>query len=271
MSPSQKRIQAKIILAYEVQRQAGESLRTISQRFQVPQHLIERFNPREGQGRRRSTIYVPIPSNVAFKAAGPGKKTAPIVKLMRDPFLRPIKVGRWSALEQEQFHTLDEWFLPEEAQRLSFPVEGYISSGFTWRWNRFHKGLDIAARAGSPIVAAQDGKVVFRGWRSGFGLLVIIQHEQGKTYYAHCQSTRVKVGQIISRGDLIARVGATGQSRGPHLHFEFRDPENRPVDPTPFLMPPCSRPVALSAQPSRSLVGLTSWSAKDLPCQSSDI
>jgi len=260
----------KIILAYEVKRQPGESLRTISQRFHVPVSLIEQFNPREGHGRRKNILYIPIYDRAALKKPS-GKRPTPIVKLTRDNFLRPMKLGDWSALEEEHFQNLDDWFLPDESQRLSFPVEGYISSGFSWRWNRFHKGLDIAARAGTPIVAAQDGKVTFRGWKAGFGLLVIIQHKQGKTYYAHCQSTSVKMGQKVSRGDLIAKVGATGQSRGTHLHFEYRDDRNQPIDPTPFLMPPCSRPVALSAQTGRDGFGGASWSAKTSRCQTSDI
>jgi murein DD-endopeptidase MepM/ murein hydrolase activator NlpD len=266
-----KNSRPKIILAYEVKRQSGETMRAVAQRFQIPLKVLERFNPRAIPERRPAILYVPVAQVAELKVPRSNKKSAPIVKLMRDPFLRPIKIGLWSALEEEQFQTLDEWFLPDEEQRLSFPVEGYISSGFSWRWNRFHKGLDIATRAGSPIVAAQDGKVIFRGWRSGFGLLVIIQHKQGRTYYAHCQSTKVKRGQSVSRGDLIATVGATGQSRGPHLHFEFRDNNNQPLDPTAFLMPPCSRPVALSAQPGPSLAGTTSWAAKSSPCQSSDL
>lgn len=266
-----KNSRPKIILAYEVKRQSGETMRAISQRFHIPLKVLERFNPRAIPERRPAIVYVPVAQTKTLEAAASVKKSWPIVKLMRDPFLRPVKIGLWSALEEERYHTLDEWFLPDEEQRLSFPVEGYISSGFSWRWNRFHKGLDIAARAGSPILAAQDGKIIFRGWRSGFGLLVVIQHKQGRTYYAHCQSTKVKVGQIVSRGDLIATVGATGQSRGPHLHFEFRDNKNQPLDPTAFLQPPCSRPVALSAQPGPSLAGMTGWSAKSSPCQSSDL
>ncbi|HYX36174.1 MAG TPA: M23 family metallopeptidase [Oligoflexus sp.] len=260
----------KVILAYEIKRQPGETLRTVSQRFQVPLSLLEIFNPRGVQGRYKKIIYVPISHTAALKAST-GKKALKIVKLMRDSFLRPIKIGDWSALEEEDFQKLDEWIQLDESQRLSFPVEGYISSGFSWRWNRFHKGLDIAARRGTPIVAAQDGKVVFRGWKSGFGLLVILEHVQGKTYYAHCQTAKVKVGQKVSRGDLIGLVGATGQSRGPHLHFEYRDNYNQPIDPTPFLLPPCSRPVTLSAQPGRVPPGLAAWSAKSSLCQTTDI
>lgn len=268
-SLNQKSSRPKIILAYEVKRQSGETMRAISQRFRIPLKILERFNPRAIPERRPAILYVPVAHAKALDGPAAGKKTWPIVKLKRDPFLRPIKIGPWSALEEEQYQTLDEWFLPEEEQRLSFPVEGYISSGFSWRWNRFHKGLDIAAKAGSPILAAQDGKVIFRGWRSGFGLLVIIQHKQGRTYYAHCQTTKVKAGQSVTRGDLIATVGATGQSRGPHLHFEFRDNKNQPLDPTAFLMPPCSRPLALSAQ--AAAYPMTSWAAKSSPCQSSDL
>ncbi|WP_141733212.1 M23 family metallopeptidase [Oligoflexus tunisiensis] len=237
----------KVILAYEVTRRPGESLRAISQRYRAPLSLLERFNPREGHGRRGRKVYIPVASLTNLKKPS-GKKLPKIVKVMRDPFLRPVKIGDWSAALQENFQSLDEWFLPDESQRLRFPVEGYISSGFSWRWNRFHKGIDIAARAGTPILAAQDGEVTYRGWKRGFGLLVIIEHKQGKTYYAHCRSTQVKAGQRVSRGDVIAQVGATGQSRGPHLHFEYRDNRNQPVDPTPFLLPPCSQPLILATQ-----------------------
>lgn len=254
----------KVILAYEVPRKPKENLRTISLRFHIPLSVLEQFNPRDGQARRRNMVYVPIGS-------GPKQSDLRIVTLARDPFLRPVKIGDWSAAEEVDLQSLDEWFIPDEAQRLSFPVEGYISSGFSWRWNRFHKGLDIAAMTGTPILAAQDGRVAFRGWRAGFGLLVIIDHKIGRTYYAHCQSANVKVGQNVARGDVIAKVGSTGHTQGIHLHFEYRDNLNQAVDPTPFLMPPCTRPVVLSAQPISLSAGTSSWAAKPALCRNSDI
>jgi murein DD-endopeptidase MepM/ murein hydrolase activator NlpD len=237
----------KVILAYEVPRRPGESLRAISQRFNVPFHVVDRFNPREGHGHRARSIYIPVASVTNLKKPFDSKPPR-IVKVARDPFLRPVKLGNWSAALRENFLSLDDWFTPDDTQRLSFPVDGYISSGYSWRQNRLHKGIDIAARSGTPIMAAQDGVVTFRGWKSGYGLLVIIEHKQGKTYYAHCRSTNVKAGQTVARGDVIAHVGATGQSRGPHLHFEYRDNQNRPVDPSPFLMSPCPKPIVLLAQ-----------------------
>ncbi len=239
-------------------------MRTISQRFGIAQSLLERFNPRAGHGNRKSVIYVPLQGLTAQETVKTSKPPR-IVKLQRDPFLRPIKIGNWSAAETQNFQNLDEWFVPNEAQRLSMPVEGYVSSGFSWRWNRFHKGLDLAALAGTPINAAQDGIVTFSGWKHGFGLLVIIQHEEGQTYYAHCKSTRVKLGQKVARGDFIARVGNTGHSYSAHLHFELRDNHGEPMDPTPFLVPSCSKSLVLSAQPSQDLAS-NSLAAKATRC-----
>jgi murein DD-endopeptidase MepM/ murein hydrolase activator NlpD len=97
----------------------------------------------------------------------------------------------------------------------------YVSSPFGQRWGRKHQGIDLAAPAGKPIYAAMTGKVVYSGWESGYGNSVVLQHGKGiKTRYAHCSRLLVKKGQLIPKGAVIARVGSTGHSTGPHLHFE---------------------------------------------------
>ncbi len=103
------------------------------------------------------------------------------------------------------------------------PTYGTLSSRYGTRWNRQHQGIDIAASTGTAIYAADDGVVEFSGWEGGYGYLVRINHKNGYvTYYGHCSKLLVKQGAVVEKGDLIAKVGSTGRSTGPHLHFEVR-------------------------------------------------
>lgn len=107
--------------------------------------------------------------------------------------------------------------------RYIWPVRGRLTSPYGPRWGRFHHGIDIAAPNGTNIVAAGGGTVSFAGWRGGYGNTVIIDHGGGfQTLYAHASALLVKAGQRMTQGQAIARVGSTGQSTGPHLHFEVR-------------------------------------------------
>lgn len=104
------------------------------------------------------------------------------------------------------------------------PTGGYLSSGFGARWGTVHQGLDLANTMGSPIVASDGGKVIYSAFNTGgYGYLVIIDHENGyQTYYAHCSKLLVSVGDRVAQGDEIALIGSTGDSTGPHCHFEVR-------------------------------------------------
>lgn len=103
------------------------------------------------------------------------------------------------------------------------PSRGYISSHFGRRWGRMHEGVDIAAPTGTPIHAADAGRVVFAGWMSGYGKCIMIDHGNGyRTVYGHASKLYVSAGTRVSKGQLIAAVGSTGRSTGPHLHFEIR-------------------------------------------------
>ncbi|MCS7253836.1 MAG: peptidoglycan DD-metalloendopeptidase family protein [Armatimonadota bacterium] len=117
------------------------------------------------------------------------------------------------------------------------PVVGMVTSGFGYRVHpvfkvvRFHTGIDIAADYGTPIRAAAGGTVVFSGWRRAYGLTVIIDHGNGiATLYAHCSRLYVSEGETVEAGQIIAAVGSTGLSTGPHLHFEVRR-YGTPVNP----------------------------------------
>lgn len=119
------------------------------------------------------------------------------------------------------------------------PLTGTITSRFGSREsirNHTHKGLDISANYGASIKAVADGTVISAGWNSGgYGNLVIIDHGNGvTTYYGHCSKVCVEVGQKLSAGEVIAKVGSTGNSTGNHLHFEIRVNDEQ-IDPQNYI------------------------------------
>ncbi|WP_273079598.1 M23 family metallopeptidase [Selenomonas felix] len=119
-----------------------------------------------------------------------------------------------------------------------WPTDGFISSGYGLRWNgaEFHQGIDIAAEMGTPIVATADGVVTIAGWNAGgYGNMVDIDHGSGvSTRYGHASAVVVTAGQRVRRGQIIAYVGSTGHSTGPHLHYEVRL-SGQPVNPSSYL------------------------------------
>lgn len=118
------------------------------------------------------------------------------------------------------------------------PSQGAESSCFCMRWGVMHQGIDLVGPLGSPILAAGTGTVVAAGPASGFGLWVVIRHDNGDcTVYGHMYHYYVSVGQRVSAGQHIADIGANGQSTGPHVHFGVMQGRmNGPyVDPIPWL------------------------------------
>jgi murein DD-endopeptidase MepM/ murein hydrolase activator NlpD len=117
------------------------------------------------------------------------------------------------------------------------PAKGEFSSKFGWRWGRMHRGVDIAGPVGTPIVAAAAGKVVSAGWNyDGFGNRVEILHPDGTvTLYAHTNKVFTKVGKHVHQGELIAEIGSTGNSTGPHLHFQVHPKGKEAIDPMSFI------------------------------------
>lgn len=121
---------------------------------------------------------------------------------------------------------------------LSNPTKGgYLSSYFgEVRAKSVHKGIDIAKNLGESVNAALDGKVISAGYNNGgYGNLIVIEHQNNmKTYYAHLNEIYVNVGDMVKKDDIIGAVGSTGNSTGPHLHFELRV-DNKPVDPIKYI------------------------------------
>lgn len=119
--------------------------------------------------------------------------------------------------------------------KLLWPATGRITSPFGRRWGTIHTGIDIANNSGTPIYAAEAGKVFFSAHNGGYGNLIKIDHGGGMvTYYAHLRARQVSSGTSVTRGQLIGYMGSTGNSTGPHLHFEVRI-NGTPVDPMRYL------------------------------------
>ena len=126
---------------------------------------------------------------------------------------------------------------PLAASPVSLPLGQHVTSAFGWRKDpisgdtRFHKGVDVRAAYGQSVPAAADGNVVQAGEQGGYGLTVVIEHGSGiRTRYAHLSEVAVRAGDTVARGQDIGRVGRSGRSTGPHLHFEVLA-DGQPVDP----------------------------------------
>src|SRR5690606_11848779 len=181
----------------------GESLWDIARAYQVSMDTIAEANGLERPDRIRVGERLVIPGAQAIAYARQ----------------RDAVVGRDGSL----------------LRNFDWPVRGRISSRFGPRWGRMHYGLDIAVPEGTPVRAAAGGIVRFSGWRGGYGYLVIIDHGNGvETRYAHNSRLTVRVGQRVARGAVVAYSGNTGNSTGPHVHFEIRR-RGRAVNPEQYL------------------------------------
>src|SRR5437867_8104579 len=168
-------------------------------------------------------------SDQELSASGSGDEDAPVTQAGHPaarPISRPAELG-----------------LARPAAGVVLPVFGRITSRFTrsrfhplLRIFRPHKGVDIAAPAGTNITAPAAGKVAFVGRRLGHGLLVELDHGEGvRSRYAHCKSVKVKEGDFVSFGDVIATVGSSGLSTAPHVHFEVLV-RGQAIDPLKYLI-----------------------------------
>lgn len=136
------------------------------------------------------------------------------------------------------FSQYQEWF--EEMPSI-WPVYGHIQSKYGWRMHpitkrrQFHKGIDIPAWTGAPVQATADGYVEFSGWDGGYGWMVVISHNFSyRTIYGHLSEIDIVQGVRVSKGQIIGKIGTSGRSTGPHIHYEIRQ-GRKALDPMDYL------------------------------------
>ncbi len=165
-----------------------------------------------------------------IQAANPGKNVKP-----GEWVFIPLKRG---VLNQDlETQAFDPNHLLQTGEFLwPVPSSNRMSSAFGSRWGKKHEGVDIPGRVGSHIVAAAEGVVVYSGDEiGGYGNITVIAHKDGYfSVYAHAKVNFTKQGQRVYRGQVIAQIGMTGRTYGPHLHFEVRK-NGQAIDPTSFL------------------------------------
>jgi murein DD-endopeptidase MepM/ murein hydrolase activator NlpD len=188
-------------------------------------------------GRRPTNVNAVTPDDAR------GHKSAPRPK--KGLFFGSSRQPESSSIEKSIEKSIDEEFEIQRDSDLSetggldalalepmrWPLRGSISSHFGSRHGKLHRGVDLKAPHGSPLWASAEGTVVFSGLKKGYGKVVIIQHRYYQTLYAHLSAIRVKAGEWVDLKKVIGKVGATGNARGTHLHFEVMARFDQPMDP----------------------------------------
>ena len=211
--------------AYRVQ--SGDSLWVIGRKFSVSPELLSRINRISDPSSLKVGMWIKVPDQAFVQAAIESSRMK----------AREASVARTAAAVTR----VSSNNIPKNAI-LGWPIRtGHFSSGFGYRGRRFHDGIDIGSRTGTPIYAAQPGVVAYsNSGLSGYGRSVIIKGDRGiYTIYAHARTLNVKEGQRVVLGQKIAEVGSSGHASGPHLHFEVRTKDRLgrfvAVDPIPLL------------------------------------
>lgn len=210
---------------------SGESVAFIAGRYGVSPRTIERANElavREDSVLAGEKLLVPrkdsdlLPTLAEYRARQRGETLVPLIRI-EEPLPPPPPPKKAEAV------------LADGIEPLIRPLEGRVSSPFGPRGGRLHDGIDIPARAGTPILAVRSGRVIFSGVIRGFGNTVTIDHGNGfVTRYSHNCANLVKKGAWVRRGQPVAKVGKTGRTTCNHLHFSVLI-KGKPVNPEKFL------------------------------------
>jgi len=254
MRHSQKEKLARISnLESELAKRDAEFSR-VREEFSILEQLEDKLRTMAGLKPRERTGSDAAPGGQGgggWEVIGGGPSTGPLARTSLEGS-EPPTTRQFLASSVELKASLEEIVdvFERESERLSSipsinPVasqEAWISSGFGYRADpisgnrRFHEGCDIVAPRHTPVIAPADGAVLFAGWREGLGRSVEIEHGYGyKTVYGHNHKLFVKKGDVVKRGDLVAHVGSSGRSTGPHLHYEV-SLNDKVVNPYKYLV-----------------------------------
>lgn len=228
-----------VISSNEVTRQQTETQISIET---VEQPTLISNNPREfNRNSQPFNNRIINPSESPKNNLNPSEDLVSVIPIeveYYNPMVTP-SAGQMVSPDLPQINSPDP-FLPDGDRPFTgyiWPAKGVFTSGYGRRWGRMHKGIDIAAPVGTPIMAAADGEVITAGWNSGgFGNLVKIRHLDGTvTLYAHNSKIHVRRGQFVKQGQHISNMGSTGFSTGPHLHFEIHPQGQNAINPIALL------------------------------------
>ena len=232
------------VIDYVVQR--GDSIYSISQDFGISPSTLIDWNPEIIKKPLKSgqIVRIPQPEGYIYRV----NKRDTLSSIAKRFFTTVEDIMIANDMKSAVIRPGEEIFVPlsvigkafNDEKVFLWPIYGMISSPYGWRIHpitkrlSFHTGIDIAAPEGTPVFAAESGIVTFAGKKSGYGLLIIIKSGKYQTLYGHLSRICVYNGQFVKKGQLIGRVGNTGLSTGPHLHFEVRV-EGKHTNPVAYL------------------------------------
>ncbi|MCX7919167.1 MAG: peptidoglycan DD-metalloendopeptidase family protein [bacterium] len=239
------------VVVYHHRISSGESIWSIAQKYGVTPQTILAENPSLDAHALQPGRIIKVPNQVGvFRTVTKNQSITSLAKTYRIKVEDILLVnGLTSATEVKSGTRI---FLPgQKAIQIALgnqtgtgfrlPVQGRITSRFGYRTHpmgggaRLHTGIDIAASYGATIVAAESGRVIESGWNGLLGKTVVIRHNRGyETIYGHCSFLLVRPGDYVKKGQPIARVGSSGLSTGPHVHFEVHR-DGTPVNPLKFI------------------------------------
>ncbi|WP_461767187.1 LysM peptidoglycan-binding domain-containing protein [Pseudothermotoga sp.] len=212
--------------------QQGDTLYDIARKFRVsPSTILDWNNVNPLKLSVGQKLIIPQPEGILYTV----RRGDTLYNIAKAFFTSVSDIKQANNLTGDNISVGQKLFIPTASIGKAFNIEkgyiwptfGVISSPFGWRRHpvtrqmSFHSGIDIAAPEGTPVFSSAPGTVVFTGERSGYGLLVEVRSSKEIFRYAHLSKITVYVGQKVDRGTLIGRVGSTGVSTGPHLHFEI--------------------------------------------------
>ncbi len=232
-------LEEKLTELDELEHQVQELLQATSQQGRGEVIVVADRRNEGGETARSSREKTPLLARGGGRA---GKEEAALIPLVAESLNSvETQVGAYRENLEEMLAALEKRQDYLNAKPSIRPARGRITSRYGYRKSpfgskrEFHQGLDIAAPRGTPVVATGAGVVTFAQWRSGYGNTVIIDHGYGfKTFYGHNSSLKVKVGQRVGKGELIALMGSTGRSTGSHVHYEVHV-NGKPQNPANYM------------------------------------
>lgn len=212
----------------------GETIEEVAKRYRVSKSKVYLVNEGVNMAALKAgdEVFLPGAKPEALREVKPAPKLAESKKA------EPVRKSQPVPAKPEKRQRGE---IAVRASGFRWPIMGRINSPFGWRTHPvtrrrdFHTGIDIKANRNDPIKAAGSGRIAYSGWMGGYGKVIVIEHNNGQsTLYAHCSTLLFGKGASVSSGQLIAKIGTTGRSTGPHLHFEVRNGSS-PVNPIKYL------------------------------------